>query len=64
MKRVASLAGPSLCHGVGGQRSSFREILQRWRASCNTVSDLTDPRFEPETSRFRDERVTARPTGR
>ena len=30
----------------------------------NTVSDLTGPRFEPLTSRSRDERVTARPTGR
>ena len=25
----------------------------------NAMSDLTDPRFEPQASRFRDERVTA-----
>ena len=30
----------------------------------NTVSDLTDQRFEPQTFRSRNEHVTARPTGR
>ena len=30
----------------------------------NTVSDLTGPRFKTQTFRSRDERVTARPTGR
>ena len=30
----------------------------------NTVFDLTSPRFEPRTFRSRDERVTARLTGR
>ena len=39
-------------------------MSQRWRAVGNTVFDLTGPRFEPQTSRSRDERVTARPTGR
>ena len=29
-----------------------------------TLSDLTNPRFEPQTSRSRDEHVTARVTGR
>ena len=37
-------------------------MSQWWRAVGNTVSDLTGPRFEPQTSRSRDERVTARPT--
>ena len=32
-------------------------MLQWWRAVDNAVSDLTDPRFEPETSRSKDERV-------
>ena len=45
-----------------GNTASFEEMLQRWRAVGNTVSDLADPRFEPQTSRSRDERVTARPT--
>ena len=42
----------------------FEEMSQRWRAVGNTVSDLTGPRFERQTSRSRDERVTARPIGR
>ena len=29
----------------------FEETLQRWRAVDGTVSDLTDPRIEPQTSR-------------
>ena len=32
----------------------FEEILQGWRAAGNIVSDLTSPRFEPQTFRFRD----------
>ena len=47
-----------------GNTAPFEEMSQRWRAVGNTVSDLTGPRFEPQTSRSRDERVTARPTGR
>ena len=35
--------------------------MQRWQAVGNTVSNLTRPRFEPQISRSRDERVTARP---
>ena len=42
----------------------FEEMSQRWLAVGNTVSDLTSLRFESQTSRSRDERVTARPTGR
>ena len=42
---------------------SFEEMSQRWRADGNTVSDLACPRFEPQTSCFKDERVSARPTG-
>ena len=33
----------------------------RWGIVGNTVSDLTGPRFEPQTIHSRDERVTARP---
>ena len=32
-------------------------MSQRWRAVGNTVSDLTGPRFEPQTSCSRDKRV-------
>ena len=34
----------------------------RLPAVGNTMSDLIGPRFEPQTYRFKDERVTARPT--
>ena len=44
-----------------GNTAPFEEMLRRWRAVCNTVSDLTEPRFELQTFRYRDERVTARP---
>ena len=39
-------------------------MLQQRRAVGNTVSDLTGPRFEPQTSCSKDERVTARPNNR
>ena len=47
-----------------GNTAPFEEMLQRWQAVGNTVSNLTGPRFEPRTSRFRDERVTDRPRNR
>ena len=47
-----------------GNTAPFEEMLQPWRVVGNTVSNLTGPRFEPQTSRSRDERVTTRPTGR
>ena len=46
-----------------GNSAPFQEMMQRWRAVGDTVSDLTHPRFELLTSRSRDNRVTARPTG-
>ena len=42
-----------------GNTAPFKEMLQRWRAVGNTVSDLTGLRFEPQTSHSRDERFTA-----
>ena len=44
-----------------GNTASF-EMLQQWHTIGNTVSDLTGLRFEPQTSRSRDERIKARPT--
>ena len=58
------LAGPISASLRPGNTAPFEEMSQRWRAVGNTVSDLTGPRFEPQTSRSRDKRVTARPTGR
>ena len=47
-----------------GNTAPFEEMLQRWRAVGNIVSDLTDSRFERHASRSRKECVTAQPTGR
>ena len=55
------LAGPISASLLPGNIASFEEMLQRWRAVGYTVSDLTGPRFEPQTSQG--ERVSARPTG-
>ena len=52
-------AGPISASLRPGNTDPFEKMLQRWRAVGNTVSDLTGPRFEPQTSRSRDERVTA-----
>ena len=47
-----------------GNTAHFKEMLQGLQAIGNTaVSDLTGPRFEPQTSRSRDKRVNAQPTG-
>ena len=46
-----------------GYSAPFEEMLQRWRVVDNTLFDLTGPRFEPQASRSRDKRVTARPPG-
>ena len=64
-KRVTSWWGPSLRHCARATyTASVEEMSQQWRAVGNTESDLTGPRFEYQTSRFRGEGVTARPTGR
>ena len=34
-------------------------VLQHWQAVDNIVSNLTGPKFEPQTSRSKDELVTA-----
>ena len=58
------LAGPISASLRPGNTVPFEEMSQRSRAVGNTVSNLTCLRFESQTSRSRDERVTARPTGR
>ena len=35
-----------------GDTASFEEMSQQWRAVGNTVSNLANPRFEHQTSRF------------
>ena len=46
-----------------GNTALIEEMSQRWRAVGNTVFDLSGPKFETQTSRSRDERVAACPTG-
>ena len=55
------MAGPISESLRRGNTASFEEILNRWRTVGNTLSDLTGLRLEPQTSRSKDERVTARP---
>ena len=55
------LAGPISASLRPGNTALFEEMSQRWRAFGNTVSDLTGPRFESQTSRSRDERVYFQP---
>ena len=50
------LPGPNSASLRVGNTASFEEMSQRWPAVGNTVSNLTGPRFKPQTSRFRDER--------
>ena len=45
-----------------GNTASFEKMQQRWRAVGKTVFDLTEIKIEPQTSRSRNEGVTARPT--
>ena len=67
-----SLLNAEACNEVAGRISAslrpgntapFEEMSQRRRAVGNTVHQ-TGLRFEPQTFRSRDERVTARPTDR
>ena len=43
-----------------GRTASFKEMSQQLRAVGITASELTEPRFEPQTSRCRGKRVVAR----
>ena len=62
-KACNELAG-SISASLRLDSTASLEMSQWWRAVDNTVSDLTGPRLEPQTSRSTDERVTARPTGK
>ena len=56
------LAGPiSASLRSGNTQLLSKKMLQQWRAIGNSASDLTSTRFEPQTSRSRDECATARP---
>ena len=55
-------AGPICALLRPGSTALFEERLQQWRAVCNTVSNFTSPRFEPQTYRSKDESVITQPT--
>ena len=57
------LAGPIFVSLSPGNTGPFEEMLQRWQAIGNTVSNLTHLRFEPQTFRSIGDRIIARPTG-
>ena len=61
-KRVTSWRDHLRVIAPVGNTAPFEEMSQPWRAVGNTVSDLTCPRFEPQTSHSRDKHVIARPT--
>ena len=63
-RSVEGVCGAHLHVIAPGNTVPFQEMPQRWRVVGNTVSDLTGPRFEPQTYRSTDECVTARPPGR
>ena len=55
-KRVTNLRGLFPPHRAQAtQLAPIEEILLRWQAIGNTVSNSTGPRFEPLTSRSRNE---------
>ena len=60
-ERVTSWRDPISTSLRPGDIAPFEEMLQWWRAVGNTVSDLTSPRFEPQTSYSKEKRVTVRP---
>ena len=62
-KRVTSLRGPSPHHCAQATQLLSKKCRSGGEPLA-TLSNLTGPRFKPQTSRSRDERVTARPTGR
>ena len=59
-KQCNEFAWPITASLRPGNIALFKEMSLRWQTVGNDVFDLTDPRFEPQTSRSRGERVTAR----
>ena len=60
-KRATKLQDPSPRHCACRQHSPFQKNVAAM-ARLSTLSDLSSSKFEPKTSRSRDEGVTARPT--
>ena len=64
--RVTSWRDPSPRHCAcePGNAAPLKEMLERWRAVGNVVSDFISRIFEPQIYRFGDKLVTVRLTGR
>ena len=58
-KRVKSLQSLFPSHCASAKQLLSEEKSQLWRVVGNIVAALTGPRFESQTSRFRDEYITA-----
>ena len=56
-KHVTSLRAHLYIIAPVDNTAPFEENVAGWRTVDNTASDYTDARFEPQISRFRDERV-------
>ena len=54
-KLVTSLRGPSVRHSARATQLLSKKCRNSGESLTNTVSDLTRPKFEPETSLSRDE---------
>ena len=63
LKRVTSLHSHLCSIAHEGKTALLEEMPQQWRATGNIVSDLTDPRFEPQTYCSRGKCSIARQTG-
>ena len=63
-KACNEFAGPISVSLHPGNTAPFEEMSQQWRVVANSVSDLTGPRLEPQTSRSKGERHAALLTGR
>ena len=63
-KRVTSRRGPSPRHCALATQLLSKKCRSGGKPLATVVSDLTSPRFDPQTSRSRDERVAAQLTDR
>ena len=61
MEACNEFVGPISASLRPSNTASFEEMSKWWRTIGDSVPNLTSPRFEPQTSRSRDERITIQP---
>ena len=61
MEACNEFVGPISASLCPSNTASFEEMSKRWRTIGDTVLNSTSLRFEPQTSRSRDERITIQP---